>query len=828
MQTLWQDLRYGARMLMKQPSFTLIAVLALGLGIGVNTAILSAVNGFVLRPLPVPKPDELIAPYWGRKQDAQVWEAFSYANYEDLRAQNQSFAGLCAWANISASISSGESRNAAENERAEVVLGELVSGNYFDVMGVKPLLGRGFTPEEDRTPNSHPVVVIGHQLWQRRFNADANVLGRTITLNGSPFTIIGVAPATLLGSTYYLRDAFWAPAMMAQKLGLRAEWKTDRSYAAFKLYGRLQPGVTRAQAETDLKRVAGSLAQLYPRENADTKIQLRMELDGRFQDDTQVIQYGGVLALCISGLVLLIACANVANLLLARAVTRTREIGIRQALGAGRWRIVRQLLTESILLAAPGGALGLLFAAWGAPLIAATRPPVPYPIVLDFAPDGAVLRWMLLITLSTAVIFGLAPALLAARTDLVAVVKGEATAPTRRRRWNLRGALVVAQVTISLVVLICAGLFMRSLSQAVKTDPGFQTENLVTMMINPGQLGYDPADTAKRFFPELLRRIEAQPGVRRAALVNEMPLMVEQLTRGPIVKEGEMDPPPNQGVIPDCSLVTPHYFDTLRTPLVSGRDFTERDTAEAAPVVIVNQEFARRFYGDERAALGKRFRFAQGTPLMEIIGVAGDGRYRTLYEDRRPYLFLPVAQHPNQFMTLALSAQSAAALPAVVESARQVIAQMDSRLPVLGVMTAEENMSLAYWGPRVAAGMATTFGVLALVLATLGLYSVMTYAVAQRTREIGIRMALGAQVGDVLRLIVRQGLRLVLIGIALGLLGAIALTRVLASLLLGVGATDPLTFIGVALGLVAVALLACWLPARRATKVDPLIALRCD
>jgi len=377
-------------------------------------------------------------------------------------------------------------------------------------------------------------------------------------------------------------------------------------------------------------------------------------------------------------------------------------------------------------------------------------------------------------------------------------------------------------------VLICAGLFMRSLSQAVKTDPGFQTENLVTMMINPGQLGYDPADTAKRFFPELLRRIEAQPGVRRAALVNEMPLMVEQLTRGPIVKEGEMDPPPNQGVIPDCSLVTPHYFDTLRTPLVSGRDFTERDTAEAAPVVIVNQEFARRFYGDERAALGKRFRFAQGTPLMEIIGVAGDGRYRTLYEDRRPYLFLPVAQHPNQFMTLALSAQSAAALPAVVESARQVIAQMDSRLPVLGVMTAEENMSLAYWGPRVAAGMATTFGVLALVLATLGLYSVMTYAVAQRTREIGIRMALGAQVGDVLRLIVRQGLRLVLIGIALGLLGAIALTRVLASLLLGVGATDPLTFIGVALGLVAVALLACWLPARRATKVDPLIALRCD
>ena len=824
---LLQDLRYGARMLAKQPGFTAIAVLALALAIGVNTAILSAVNGFVLRPLPVEKPAELVSPYWGKKTDTQVWERFSYPNYEDLREQNKSFSDLCAWAETSAGISSSESRNAGDSERAEVVWGELVSGNYFDVIGVKPMLGRGFLPEEDRTPNAHPVTVISHSLWQRRFDADTGVVGKTIYLNGMPFTVIGVMPESFLGSVFYLREAFWAPLMMAQKFGRRAEWKTDRSYALFNLYGRLKPGLTMAQAETDLNLVADNLAQLYPRENADTKIQLTTEVDGRYQGATDVIKYGGLLALCISGLVLLLACANVANLMLARAVTRAKEIGIRLALGAGRGRIVRQLLTESVLLALLGGVLGLALAYRGAELIWAIFPPVPYPISIDFAPDGYVLKWMLVISLLTGVIFGLAPALLASRTDLVAVIKGMAVRPSNsRRRWNLRGVLVVAQVTISIIVLICAGLFIRSLGKALKTDPGFQTENLVTMMINPGLLAYDGEETTRRFFPELLRRIESQPGVRMAALVNEMPLQVEHLSRGPIMKEGEADPLPNQGVNSDCSFVTPKYFDTLRTPLVVGRDFTDRDDADAPPVVIVNQEFARRFYGSAEHAMGKRFRFSQGTPLMEIIGIAKDGRYRNLYEDQQLFMFLPVYQHPRAAMTLMISAQAAGALPAAAESARREIAQLDARLPVVGVMMAEENLSLAYWGPRVAAGMASTFGVLALVLATIGLYSVMTYAVSQRTREIGIRMALGAQVRDVLRLIVSQGMRMVFIGIVLGLVGASALTRVLASLLFGVGTTDTVTFAGVAVLLVAVALLACYMPARRAARVDPLVALR--
>jgi predicted permease len=822
---LLRDLRYGVRVLAKQPGFTAVAALALALGIGVNTAILSAVNGFVLRPLPVEKPEELMAPYWGSKKDAQVWGEFSYPNYIDLREQNKSFSDLCAWRETSAGISFGESRSASDDEQAEVVWGELVSANYFDVMGVKPMLGRGFLPEEDLAPNAHPVTLISQAVWQQHFNADAGVVGKTVYLNGQPFTVVGVMPESFLGSVFYLRHSFWVPLMMAQKFGRRAEWKTDRSYALFRLYGRLKPGLTTAQAETDLNLVAGTLAQLYPEDNAGTKIQLTTELDGRYDAATKIIKYGGLMALCVASLVLLVACANVANLMLARATTRAKEIGIRLAIGASRGRIVRQLLTESVLLALLGGALGLVLAYWGADVIRASFPPVPYPISIDFAPDGYVLKWMLAVSLLTGMIFGLAPALLASRADLVAVIKGASGQSRSRRRWNLRGALVVAQVTISIVVLICAGLFIRSLRKALDTDPGFQTDNLVTMMINPKLLGYDQK-AIWRFFPELLHRIETQPGVRTAALTDELPLQAGDLSRGPVVKEGEADPPPNQGVISKCSFVSPKYFDTMRTPLVMGRDFTERDTADAPPVVIVNQEFARRFYGSAEQAMGKRFRFAQGTPLMEIVGIAKDGLYRNLYEDRQPYMFLPVYQQQQGGVTLLISAQSAADLRAVAESARREIAQLDSRLPVFGVMTAEENLSIAYWGPRLAAGMATTFGVLALVLATMGLYSVMTYDVSQRTHEIGIRMALGAGLRDVLRLVVSQGMRMALIGIALGLAGAFVLTRVFASLLLGVGTTDSVTFVGVPALLIAVALLACYIPARRAARVDPLVALR--
>ncbi|MBX3280238.1 MAG: ABC transporter permease [Acidobacteria bacterium] len=828
LEQLRQDLGFGLRMLRKNPGFAFVAILTLALGIGANTAILSVVNGLLLRPLPVEDPEQLLSPFWGSKKDAQVWGSFSYANYKDLREQNQSLAGLLAWRQVSAGISATGERH-AETGRAERAYGELVSANYFDVLGVKPVLGRGFLPEEERTSNTHPVVVISESLWQERFQRKASVIGQTIYLNGSPFTVVGVAPTSFKGVAFAFRQAFWAPLMMSPKLSFGGDWNTNRTWNLFHLIGRRKPGVTMTQAEADLNLVAGSLAQQHPSTNAGTKVQVVPQPESNFSRFSKVLRLSSLMALSVSLLVLLVACANVANLLLARATTRTKEIGIRLALGAGRGRIVRQLLTESMLLALIGGVLGCLFAYWGAMAVQASFPPLPYPIDLDFSPDAYVLKWMIVTAMLTSIVFGLIPALAASRPDLVAIIKGDAAGQTRsRHRWNLRGSLVVAQMAISVIVLICAGLFLRSLNRAVHLDLGFSTENLMTMQLDPRLLDYDEAEV-KRFFAEALRRIETLPGVRSASLAGSLPLGNHSDEQGPMTKEGEPDPLPNQGIQVASNFVAPKYFETLRTPLVLGRDFTERDTKDAPQVVIVNQEFARKFYGSAENALGKRIRLWSGqAALREIIGIAQDGLYWHLYEAPRPFLFLPEYQVYSSAMMLLVSVKPSGEMKAVAENVRQTIAQLDARMPVAGLMMAEANLSFAYWGARLAAGLSSTFGLLGLLLATTGLYSVMTYAVAQRTREIGIRLALGAQVRDVLRLIVTQGVRVTVLGLALGLLGAFALTRLLASLLLGIGATDPLTFIGVGSVLMSAALLACYLPARRATKVDPMIALRTE
>ncbi len=835
MQTLSQDLRYGARMLLKKPGFTLIAVITLALGIGVNTAIFSAVNDLVLRPVVAERPDELARVFFGSQLRSRVYDEISWPNYVDLHEQSRSFTGLLGfrftWVALGAAGERGVGLN--ESGRAEVVFGEMVTGNYFDVLGVRPALGRAFLPEEGNAPNKHPVVVLSHSLWQRRFNADASIIGRAVYLNGHPFTVIGIAPPVFKGMKFPLAMDFWAPLMMRSQLSGESQWMTDREMDLLDVVGRLKPGVSLQQAEAELNVIAQNLEKAYPNTNEGTKFQVVTESEGRLDDGFKVINFSAMLAMAVVGLVLLVACANVANLLLARGSARAKEIGVRLALGASRWRIVRQLLTESVLLALIGGMLGLVLAFWCADLMRASIPPFPYLLDLDFAPDWRAMRWALAISLLTGIIFGLVPAIHATRTDLVPVLKNDSGAESAsgiRRRFNLRNALVVTQVAVSMIVLVCAGLLLRSLRNVQATDPGFETDNLISMALSPGLLDYTP-DECKRFYAELARRVESLPGVRAASVTDTLQLSDSASSTGPLILEGQSPPPPNQGMMIGYLAVGPKYFETAGTQIALGREFTERDDDDAPKVVIINQELARRLFGGERQALGRRFRLGDlSSPLLEIAGVAKDGKYRNLYEDPRPYMFLPQMQRQSRanlsVAYLLASANSASDLKTVVESMRRASLSLDGRVPVMDVKMADQHLSWAYWGPRLGAGLAAGFGLLALLLGTMGLYSVMSYAVSRRVREIGIRMALGARRADVLRLVIRQGMTLALIGVALGVGAALVLSRVLSTLLLGVSATDPLTFIAVSLLLAGVALVACWIPARRATKVDPMVALK--
>ncbi|HEX8293920.1 MAG TPA: ABC transporter permease [Pyrinomonadaceae bacterium] len=830
MKSLWQDVRYGARALWKSPGFTLVAALSIALGIGANTAIFSLVNATLLRRLPVAEPERLASVFSG--MPGGLYSTSSYPDYVDFRDRNEVFEGLAARAGISASLGVGD--------HADLVVGSIVTGNYFEVLGVSAARGRVLTPEDDRTPGAHPVAVLSHGLWQRRFGGE-EVVGRQLALNGQQFSVVGVLPAEFTGVDQGRADDIYVPMAMQAVVrpprgGYSGEMNPDllkvRGNRWLWMVGRLRPGVGPEQAAAALAVVAKQLGETYPDTNKGRVVTLARAGEGDPEARGSLVSVAGLL-LSVVGIVLLIACANVANLLLARAAGRRREMALRLALGASRWRVVRQLLTESLLLALLGGAAGLTLALWAIDLMkAAPPPPGALPVAPAFTVDAWVLGFTLALSALTGVLFGLVPALQASRPDLVPALKDETVSLDRGRRFSLRGLLVVAQVALSLVLLVGAGLFLRSVRHARAIDPGFDAERLLVAQLNINLLRYTRAQ-GREFYRQVVERVGALPGVESVSLARNVALTGAASTRGLLIEgqAGEGNDLRGEGGGPSAgdstvgvNVVGPDYLKTLGVPLVRGRDFAATDTEEGPGVVLVNEAFAARHFAGQDP-LGRRLSFngARG-PWREIVGVARDSKYYTLGEARTPFVYLPLAQNHETGMALVVRAGGEPS--ALAASVRREVQSLEKNLPVADARPMTEVLGTALYAARTGAAMLTGFGLLALLLAAVGLYGVMAYSVARRTREVGIRMALGARRSDVLRLVLREALTLVACGVALGLAGAWAATRLLAGFLYGVSTTDPFTFLGTTAVLVAAALLACLVPARRATKVDPMIALR--
>jgi predicted permease len=804
-------------MLARSPGFTLVSVVSLALGIGVNTAVFSLFNAVLIRALPVV-----------RGQERLVWlrAPSSYPDYLDYREQAQGFEGMAA-------ATGTREFSLTRGGEPELVRGEFVTANYFDVLGVGAHAGRGFVEAEGREPAR--VVVLSHQLWRARFDSDPGVVGRQVTLNGLGFTVVGVAPEGFVGTEAGLNRELWVPLPAHALLnppdaarvldgGGGEDILRVRHSHWLAVFARLRANVTREQAAAELAGVARRVAEAGGgRVDGETlrRVQL-LPLSGGMDpgDREQALPVAGVV-MAVLGLVLLIACANIAGLLVARAAVRRRETAIRQALGAGRARLVRQWLTESLLLSCLGGAAGLLLALWANDVMASYAAGTPL-ASLDLRLDYRVLAFTLLVSVGAGVAFGLAPALQASRLDLVTALKTEdALARAGSRRSRLRAAFVTAQVTLSVVLLVCAGLFIRSLWSAHAIDPGFRVERALTVPVDLGLLRYKSED-GRAFYRELLSRVAAQPGVESASLVRFAQLG-NSFAQGQVFAEGRAAGA-GEGTDAGFNIVGPDYFRTMGTRLVRGRDFTDADREGAPGVAVVNETLAAMLWPGEDA-LGKRVSFeGAGGPFLEVVGVARDGKYRSLGDRSRPYIYRPLMQSYEPRMTLVVRASGDPR--ALAGPVREHLRALDRNLPVADVRTLEEQFDLSLLPARVAAYTLGGFGLLALALAAIGIYGVVSYTVARRTREIGVRVALGAGRADVLRLILGEGLSAVGAGLGLGLLLSFALTRVLGGFLYGVTASDPLTFVGVPALLGSVALAAGYLPARRAAKVDPMVALR--
>jgi predicted permease len=806
MTTLLQDVRFGLRMLAKNPAFTATAVLTLALGIGANSTIFSWINSTMLTPIPgVARTSDLVTVMRGEVSEHPS-PPFSYPDYVDLRERTRSLSGLLAYHDDFVSLTG--------NGKPERIYGAFVSADYFAVLGVKPILGRGFQPLEEEKPGSRPVVVISHGFWQSHFGADRSVIGKAIQINRTLCTIVGVTPPDFQGCKTGLRTDLWAPLV----------YGGDRFYERgtfwLNVLGRLKPSVHRRQAEQELNLQMQQIAEQFPDSHRGPN-QITLDPLWRSPFGANVYMYKSLpMLLALAAVLLLLACANVANLLLVRSVARRREVAIRLSMGASRWRLVRQLLVESLLLALAGGGAAMLLTRWTASTFAAFFPPTTnLPLTLNGHADRTVLLVTMGISILTALIFGSLPALRTSSLAPIAVLKEEAGSMTAGHyKSRLSSALVVVQISLSLLLLICAGLFTRSLQNARRLDPGFDPKHVLLAWYELGPVGYSAAQGIA-FDRQLLTKLEALPGVDSVTLADFSPLSFT--LHSDYVQPDGYVPQPGESMEIDRAVVGPNYFRTMRTPLVAGRDFTAQDSEKSQPVAVVNQEFCDRYWpgGD---AIGKRVSLYGR--WFTVVGVARNGKYRRLVYARAPAVFLPLFQDYRD--PVIIHARVSGDPKAYASAVERTVHELNADLPVFGATTLQSSMQLGSIFERIAGTFAGAFGLLALILAAVGIYGVIAYTTRQRTHEIAIRMALGARRPQVLRLVLAQGFRLTLIGLAIGLALSLALTPFLRNQLLGVTATDTLTYASVAVLLCTVALVACYIPARRATKVDPMVALR--
>jgi predicted permease len=843
--TVGQDLRYAIRTLTRAPGFAGVAVLTLAIGILGNTTIFSGVNALLFTPLTAERPEQIAAVVPavnpGGKHPLNL--------YKVLRDHNSSFLALAAIRDVTVSISD-TAQSARTEQYTGVVRGEVVSGNYFDMLGVHAAQGRVITPDDDRTPNAHPVVVISDKLWKTRFTADLQTLGRLIYLNGKPFTIIGVLPSSFTGTVFANETDFWAPVMMEAQLAevqrikmVEIETACTRDAAGkevcgpgreagdFRVLGRLKPDVTPEVASAQLTAIAANKLPSGPEVKPPT-LEVVAELQARHQSNLPQVRRIATLALCASALVWLIACGNVANLFLARATVRRREIAIRLAMGAGRWRVVRQLLTESTLLALTAGTVAVVLTYWTAGLLAAAIPAnVQLPITLDFTPDLRLLGWALALSFATGLTFGCAPAWQAVRTSLIPSLKpGESGSSQVGRRLTLRNSLVVVQLSISVVVLVAGGLFVRSLELARNAfTPGFDANRMVSMRLDPGVLGYK-ASRIEAVYRDVLRLLKEVPRIESASLVSSPPFGNYGSAGATIKPDGSSTSTAGRDVDAEVHNVGPRYFQTMGITIAAGRDFDDRDAAKSAQVAILTQAAARRLFGSASSAIGQRVRTNEdGSPhRVEVVGVVNDKSRGGPGEENR-VLYAPALQRgADKAMTLVVRASSPNDLDALEKAVRDTLLKVDPVLPVSEVRTGEDHADPKLGAMRLTAEVSMLLGLVARTLAGLGLYGLISYAVSARTREIGIRVALGARSTNVRALIIRHGMLLTSVGLVIGIGGSLLLTPVLQSFLIDLPANDAVTFGAVSVLLIVIALVACYVPARRATRINPIATLRAE